>query len=52
MDLTSLENGIIGASTVPPDLLEKMKNDLKLKGGVSAAGYVAEAEFQITIFNF
>jgi acyl-CoA synthetase (AMP-forming)/AMP-acid ligase II len=29
--LSTLENGIIGASTVPPDLLNKMKMVLRLK---------------------
>lgn len=32
LNLSSLENAIIGASTVPPDLLQKMKAELKIKG--------------------
>lgn len=33
-NLSSLENAIIGASTVPPDLLQQLKNDLKIKGQI------------------
>ena len=37
-DLSSLEYMLVGASTVPPDLLKKIKKEIKIKNVLTGIG--------------
>ena len=50
-DLSSLENGILGGSTVPADLLNKMKLILKLKDVIVGYG-MTETSFAHTVTTY